>query len=98
MYIEPNGKTPPRDPWSFRQTGVYHKSSAANSVNQVVILHPNSEAVVQTNLEACEHATNLVLAKHPLNVHLMIVSTYLVHWQDYIESLASELEQLVGLT
>jgi hypothetical protein len=96
MYVEPNGKTLPRDPWSFRQTGVYHKSLAANSVNRVVMLHPNSEAVAQIKLETFEHATKADLAKHPLNVHLLIVSTYLIHWQDYIESLASDLEQLVG--
>ncbi|KAI8933033.1 hypothetical protein NX059_009682 [Plenodomus lindquistii] len=95
MYIEPNGKKPPRNPRSFRQTGVYHKSSAANCVNEVVLIHPNNEAAAQRNLEdLAENGCHTMLAEHPLNIHLLIITTYMAHWQDHNEGLASELEQM----
>jgi hypothetical protein len=96
MYVERNGRPAPRDPWSYRQTGSYQKFNAAKRCSQIVLLHPNNEAISQTRLAG--HAESLWrsdLANHPLNVHLVIVSSYLVNWQEYIESLASELEQIV---
>jgi hypothetical protein len=96
MYVERNGKRPPRDPWSIRQTGVVHKFSAAMCSSQAILLHPNNEAVAQARLEAFAASANRsALAQHPLNLHLVIISSYISNWQEYIESLASELEQIV---
>lgn len=98
MYVEPNGRRLPRDPWSIRRTGVYHKSSAAYSINQVVLLHSNSETIAQARLEGlAESPRKSALTSHPLNIHLLIILSYLVHWPDNIESLAGELEQIVCL-
>jgi hypothetical protein len=97
MYVELNGKRAPRDPWSFRQTGVYHKFSATNNNSQIILLHPNNEAVAQSRLEALAHTPHKAeLTQHPLNIHLVIISTYLSHYQEHIESLADELEQIVS--
>ena len=98
MYVEPNGKQLPRDPWSFRQTGVYHKFTATTKRSWIVLLHPNDHAIAQSRLEKCIDATReTTLAKHPLNVHLVVISSYLIHWQAHTESLASELEHIVRL-
>jgi hypothetical protein len=97
MYVELNGKRAPRDPWSFRQTGVYHRFSTANSNSQIILLHPNNEAVAQSKLETLaqsEHKADLM--KHPLNIHVVIISAYLTNYQEHIESLADELEQIVS--
>ncbi|CAO2649255.1 Nn.00g066400.m01.CDS01 [Neocucurbitaria sp. VM-36] len=95
MYVEPNGKQLPRDPWSFRQTGVYHKFIATNNKSCIVLLHPNDDAIAQDRLDAhTEPLRETTLARHPLNVHLVIISTYLIHWQAHTESLASDLELL----
>lgn len=97
MYVELNGKRAPRDPWSFRQTGVYHKFSAANNSSQIILLHLNNEAVAQSKLEAFAHsACKIELTQHPLNVHMVIISAYLMNYQEHIESLADELEQIVS--
>jgi hypothetical protein len=97
MYVERNGRRPPRDTWSFRQTGVVHKFSREMCSSQIVVLHPNNEAVAQTKLEAlAESSHKAEVTQHPLNVHLVIIWSYLANWQDYIESLASDLEQIVS--
>lgn len=98
MYVERNGRSAPRDPWSYRQTGNYHKFNATKSCSQIVLLHPNNEAIAQTRLEGhAESPWTADLANHPLNVHLVIISSYLVNWQEYVESIATELEQIVRL-
>lgn len=98
MYAELNGRQAPRDPWSFRQTGVYHKYTASNNCNRIILLHPNDEAVAQDKLRGYAQSPHrAVLAKHPLNVHLVVLSSYLGSWQDQIESLASELELIVRM-
>jgi len=95
MYVERNGKRPPRDIWSFRQTGVTHKFSSERCSSQVVVIHPNDEAVAQSKLEALAESSNTAqLTQHPLTVHLVILLSYMAHWQDYLESLASDLEQI----
>lgn len=96
MYIEPNRRRPPKDPWSFRQTGVYHKSSKANNVNKVLLIHPTDESAAETKIEGLVSSSHkAALTRHPLHIHLLILSSYLFHWQDYIESKADELEQIV---
>jgi len=97
MYIERNGRRPPRDIWSFRQTGVTHKFSSDRCSSQVVVIHPNDETVVQSKLEAMAESSNTAqLTQHPLAIHLFILLSYLANWEDYLESLASDLEQSVS--
>jgi hypothetical protein len=97
MYVERNGRRPPRDTWSFRQTGVMHKFSFESCSSQIVIIHPSDDAVAQSKLEAmAESSHRAQLTRHPLTVHLIIIWSYLANWQDHIESLASDLEQIVS--
>lgn len=97
MYIERNGKELPRNPWSYRQTGVYHKFSIINGSSQIIVINPNDEAVAQSRLEKYTESSHRdELAKHPLNVHLVVLSSYLVNWGEYIEDLARDLEQIVS--
>jgi hypothetical protein len=96
MYVESNGKSSPYDPWSFRQTGAHHKYSVKDNSHRVILLHPNDRAIAQSRLKGhAQSCRKAALASHPLNVHLMVLSSYLINWQDYIESLAKELESIV---
>ena len=96
MYVEHNGKQGAGDPWSFRQTGSFHSFCAATRRNRVILLHPKENAVAQRRLENfTEFLLEADLAQHPLNTHLVVISSYLANWQDHIESLARELEQIV---
>lgn len=61
------------------------------------MIHPNDEALAQSKLEAMVESSNTAqLTQHPLMVHLVILLSYLANWQDYLESLASDLEQIVS--
>ena len=97
MYVEPSGRPSPRDPWSFRQTGVEHRYEPDTNRSYIILLHPKEESAAQERLE--DHASSssrFALASHPLNVHLVILSSYLVHWQSHIESLAETLSDIVS--
>lgn len=97
MYVEHNGKEGAGDHWSFRQTGNFHRFCARNNRNWVILLHPKDNAIAQKRLEAfTEFSLEADLAQHPLNTHLVVISSYLSNWQDHIESLAGELEQIVS--
>jgi hypothetical protein len=98
MYVESNGKSSPHDPWSFRQTGAHHKHSVKDNSHRMILLHPNDRAIAQSRLKGhAQSCRRAALANHPLNVHLMVLSSYLINWQDYIESLAKELETIVSV-
>lgn len=98
LYIEPNGRPSPKDPWSLRQTGVYQKYSRSGNCTFGTLLHPNSNSVAQTRLETAAETRNENhgLREHPLNMHLIILSSYFNHWQAYIESLAAEVGKIVS--
>jgi hypothetical protein len=97
MYVEPSGRVYPRDPWSFRQTGVQHKYNNKTNQSTIILLHPNDESVAQGKLEAFTEPTDRqVLAAHPLSVHLVIIDSYMAHWQGHMESLAQSLHDIVG--
>lgn len=99
LYIQPNGRLPPKDPWSLRQVGVYHRYSTADCRSFSILLHPESTAVAQTRLETIvEQSSNRqLLQEHPLNVHLIILSSYTNFWQAYIEQLARKVGHIVLL-
>ena len=65
----------------------------------IILLHNNDEATAQETLEKHASSSNRYnLAAHPLNVHLVILSSYMVHWQSHIESLAQSLQDIVSFS
>jgi hypothetical protein len=64
----------------------------------MILLHPKDDAIAQRRLETfAKCLVDADLGQHPLNTHLVVLSSYLANWQDHIESLASELEQIVRI-
>ncbi|KAF2182449.1 hypothetical protein K469DRAFT_636798 [Zopfia rhizophila CBS 207.26] len=95
MYVEPSGRELPRDQWSFRQTGVYHRYCRDGDTSQVVLLHPRNRSLAQGRLEGYAQSMDRhTLDGHPMNLHLVIISSYIIHWQDHNETLAKELESI----
>ena len=99
MYIEPSGRVAGRDPWSYRQTGVYHRYDRANDNNTFLMLHPKRESNIQKLVESYIQlpVENQSLVGHPLNMHLIVLYSSSRHWQGYIESLAESLADIVGI-
>ena len=96
MYVEPSGRKKPRDPWSFRQTGVEHKYDAKMNRSVFIVLHPKERSTAQHQLEEyAGHVQGHSMARHPLNVHLTIISSQMNHWQEHMEDLAESLQDIV---
>ncbi|GAB7347542.1 hypothetical protein MBLNU459_g4435t1 [Dothideomycetes sp. NU459] len=91
-YIEANGRRAPRDPFSMRHTGVCHQYDPRSKSNVAIILHPMPESRAEKRLKALSGPSSP--GDHPLNIHFLILSSYLSNWQAYIETLA---EQFMGL-
>jgi hypothetical protein len=97
MYVERSGRPTGRDPWSFRQTGVFHRFTGAQNGNFFILLHPKSKPMAQKRLELWASSPQRhSLAQHPMNVHLIVLSSYMTYWPEQIESLAGALADAVG--
>jgi len=97
MYVEPSGRPNGRDPWSFRQTGVYQRYDGQGTGTVSVLLHPKLNSAAQKKIESSTqnefdpHA----LARSPLSIHLFILKSYIPYWTDFLESSAASLSQMV---
>lgn len=90
MYVEKNGRKPPKDPWSMRQTGVFHQYSSSNNTSLFIFLHPMKNSVAQRRLEALFEKGDRAgaLSQEAMDIHVLLFSSYLNNWQVYIEELA----------
>jgi hypothetical protein len=99
--VEPNGRVGTVDPWSIRQTGLHHQYHCNGNSSRIILLHPLEHSEAQKRIEGYVKFDgqdgNSILAQHPLNVHLVIISTCIVHWFNHNESLAKELDQIVRI-
>ncbi|OCL04849.1 hypothetical protein AOQ84DRAFT_109095 [Glonium stellatum] len=77
---------PKRDPWSIRQTGVYHRYDLKSQQSTWILLHPSKEPPAHTRLIACLKSVSICaeLHRHPLQLHNFLISTYLRNWRDYM--------------
>lgn len=102
VYVEMNGKSPPKDQWSLRQTGVYQRCSPSDGSSVLILLHPMDSTSAQERLEYLAGSKlqdeRDLLEEYPLHLHLVILSSYLNNWQAYIESLVSMFTILVSTT
>ncbi|PQE05919.1 cmgc cdk kinase protein [Rutstroemia sp. NJR-2017a BVV2] len=89
------------DPWSIRQTGVYHgikSSTMSPKMRQVVpqsrflIIAPsiNAESKIARHLEQAALSKSSI---SPWNIHRIIISDSLAGWQDYMASIETRLWQ-----
>jgi hypothetical protein len=97
MYVEKNGRKPPKDPWSMRQTGVFHRYSSSNNTSLFIFLHPMKNSVAQRRLEALfeKEGRAGALSQEAMDIHVLLFSSYLNNWQVYIEELARIFKSLV---
>ncbi|KAH7350699.1 hypothetical protein BKA65DRAFT_243414 [Rhexocercosporidium sp. MPI-PUGE-AT-0058] len=96
-YMERNNRSH-GDPWSLRQTGVYHKYSAlsdaaATPTNLWILLHPMQNSVVSKRLENIT-AEDIRNDANPLRFHLLITSSYIDNWRMYLHDMTREFLEL----
>lgn len=96
-YFENNGRAE-GDPWSPRQTAVYHQYNASGNQSSWILIKPSPhlEKPLQAELEG---VSRLALSGKGRAARLHVMFTYfaLRNWPDYIAAQTTKLERFVLL-
>jgi len=96
-YAEKNNRKH-GDPWSVRQTGVYHRFSTTDPENLWLLLHPMQNSKAQTRMGlATDKLCAEEMAKDPLRFHVLIMSSYVDNWRWYLHDIKRQYLVLVRL-
>jgi hypothetical protein len=99
-YVEKNNRKQ-GDPWSTRQTGIYHRFStchAKKAENLWVLVHPMPNSKVQRRLAvATKDLTANDMAVNPLRLHVLVMSCYIDNWRWYLHNIKRQYTTYVGL-
>ncbi|KAL2035133.1 hypothetical protein VTO58DRAFT_101050 [Aureobasidium pullulans] len=91
-YVEPNGRTT-SDPVSRRHTGVFYRYDAQEHQELAIIINPMTNSKVEQRLRHTRLQRTYTL-RHPLDLHCLVLSSYIPNWRPYIESLAEEVASM----
>ncbi|KUJ18809.1 uncharacterized protein LY89DRAFT_780813 [Mollisia scopiformis] len=97
-YVERNERAH-GDPWSVRQTGVYHKISGVGTTgltNMWMLLHPmpNSKAYRRLQESTSEDDAGEAVDADPLRLHLLVFSSYIDNWRLYLHDMTRQFLEL----
>ncbi|EWC46539.1 hypothetical protein DRE_04262 [Drechslerella stenobrocha 248] len=92
-YFELNGRVP-ENPWSLRQTGVYHKYNAAIGKSVWIFLRPSERMIkLLENTLRYDSANSSIDTRAVLIYHALFISAALHSWKSYISFLESKLKK-----
>lgn len=94
-YVEKNGR-PNGNPWSIRQSGVYHRYSPKLNSNVWLLLHPLADSVAQRRLNDWYSRPHHSLNINPLRIHILLLSSYLDNWRWYLKDLGNTFLNIVS--
>lgn len=89
QHVEQHGREEQSDPWSIRQTGVYHRSDKALNQDTDLIVNPSDR--LQERLKELKASTSAAAG-----VSLLLMSTTTRNWRPYLDYLESRLDVLVS--
>lgn len=89
QHVEQHGREEQSDPWSIRQTGVYHRSDKALNQDTDLIVNPSDR--LQERLKELKASTSAAA-----DVSLLLMSTTTRNWRPYLDYLESRLDVLVS--
>jgi hypothetical protein len=94
-FFENNGKTE-GDPWSPRQTAVYHQYHASGNRSSWILIKPSThlEEPLQSELEGVSRLT-LSRKNRAARLHVMFTKFALRNWPDYIAAQRTKVEEYV---
>lgn len=95
-YVERNGRSP-GNPWSIRQTGVYHRYSPTDVSNFWLLLHPLVDSMAQKRLNKLYSTQNsfVHLKANALGLHILLISSYSDNWRWYLKDLGIAFTKIV---
>jgi len=89
-YVEENGYGNRKDPWSVRQTAIYHKYE--KEMGTWILISPSKQAkakiIENINLEKLKTGV-----KNPFELHVVLLDTALANWRWYIKSLVEQVTE-----
>ncbi|KAI4163923.1 MAG: hypothetical protein LQ342_002420 [Letrouitia transgressa] len=97
-YVEENHRSEIQ-PWSIRQTGIYHHHSASENFDFFIVLNPYP-------LDECAFGGQLLdltrshvaiesLLRHPYRLHALAFAAYLDNWRWYFRHLGEKFSKMV---
>ena len=84
------------NPWSIRQTGVYHRYSPLENSSVWLLLHPLANSIAQKRLNDCYSRPHCGLNINPLRIHILLLSSYLDNWRWYLKDLGNTFLKIVS--
>jgi hypothetical protein len=94
--VELNHRKNERDPWSLRQSAIYHQyiANADSSIWLFISLSIPAQARIDTYMEASGDIQQF----NPFEVHLLLLDTAMANWRPYLVHTTTEINEQVTHT
>lgn len=91
-YAELNSRQS-TEPWSIRQTAIYHRFRANSMASTWVLISASqrAEQCIDRYVKSCVDLSPL----NPFEIHLILLDTIIANWRPYIVSLTDRIRQQV---
>lgn len=89
-YAELNNRSN-QDPWSIRQTAIYHKYKTSDKSSSWVMIAASKRA--ETSLDRYIKSCKDMAQLNPFEIHLIIIDTAMANWRPYIVGLTERITQ-----
>ena len=93
-FVELNHRKNARDPWSLRQSAVYHQYNAMTRSSTWLIIALSQRA--QARLASYAEASGDICKYNPFEVHLLLLDTATANWRPYLVEIAAQINEQVS--
>lgn len=94
-YVELNHRNP-NNPWSTRQTAVYHQFSCGQETNSSTWVLVATSKRTKHSVGRYVRGSSDLTALNPFEIHLIILDTSLANWRPCIVYLTEQITKQVG--
>ena len=97
-YVEENHRKTSQ-PFSPRQTGIYHHHSSDETLDLFIIVNPMEDSILELQLVQMmqSRTTALSICEHPFRLHLLLFALYIDNWRWYLRYIGEQLDRKVGI-
>ena len=93
-FVELNHRKNARDPWSLRQSAVYHQYRAKTRSSRWLVIALSQRA--QARLKSYARASGDICKYNPFEVHLLLLDTATANWRPYLVEIAAQTNEQVS--
>ena len=86
------------NPFSFRQTGIYHRHSANEELDVFIVVHPVEDSLLEEEVVRILRSkeTALDFCKNPFRLHFSPFIMYIDNWRWYLRFIGEQLGHKVS--